>query len=150
MHQPLWPQRTRPGIDRPLASSNWPLSTLAELTQLRMRLRDELQAIDAGGPVDGDDVDRLLLAVEELASNSLNHGRPPVTVTLSSSAEGWLIDVTDTAADRPPTPAVDRDPAHGGLGLALVAQLSTAHGWYTEAAACKHVWAFVARGLTER
>jgi anti-sigma regulatory factor (Ser/Thr protein kinase) len=150
VHQPLWPEGPRPGIDRPLTFSNWPLSSLAELTHLRMRLRDELQAVDAGGPVDGDDVDRLLLAVEELASNSLKYGRPPVTVTLSSFAEGWLIDVTDTAADRPPTPAVDRDPAYGGLGLALVAQLSTAHGWYTEAAACKHVWAFLARVRTER
>lgn len=121
------------------------MSSPSELTHLRIRLRDEIFPADPLGPIQDDDVDRLLLAVEELASNSLRHGRPPVTITLTSTADGWLIDVTDTATDRPPTPALDRDPSHGGLGLPLIAQLCTAHGWYAEAAACKHVWAFLAR-----
>ena len=39
-----------------------------------------------------------------------------------------------------PTPAVDRDPAQGGMGLHLVARMSVAHGWYVDGG-CKHVWA---------
>ena len=38
---------------------------------------------------------------------------------------GWLLDLSDEAPERPPVPAVDRDPALGGMGLHLVAQLST-------------------------
>ena len=150
MHHPFWPEGPRPSIDGAFATQQWPLSAPAELTRLRMRLRDEILPSDAHGPFDDDDVDRLLLAVEELASNSLRHGRPPVTITLTSTAHGWLIDVTDTAIDRAPTPALDRDPSHGGLGLPLVAELCSAHGWYAEATSCKHVWAFLARGLTDR
>ena len=39
-----------------------------------------------------------------------------------------------------PAPAVDRDPAKGGMGLHLVAELAVAHGWYVDGMA-KHVWA---------
>ena len=94
-----------------------------------------------------DAVEAVLLAFEELASNGLRHGRPPVRVTVSQDDAGWLIDVTDAATDRTPTPAVDRDPAQGGLGLYLVARLSAAHGWWDEAGRRKHVWAFVRAAL---
>jgi hypothetical protein len=39
-----------------------------------------------------------------------------------------------------PAPAVDRDPAQGGMGLHLVARLAVAHGWYVDGGH-KHVWA---------
>jgi hypothetical protein len=48
--------------------------------------------------------------------------------------------VSDADTSTPPTPAVDRDPAQGGLGLYLIAELSTAHGWYVDGDA-KTVWA---------
>lgn len=41
----------------------------------------------------------------------------------------WLVDVSDAAVERPPTPARDPQPADGGMGLPLVSRLSTAHGW---------------------
>lgn len=91
-----------------------------------------------------DDVERLLLAYEELASNGLRHGGPPVRTTVDAGPDGWLIVVTDTAVDRRPSPAVDRDPAHGGLGLYLVARLCAAHGWSVEPGR-KHVWARITR-----
>ena len=85
-----------------------------------------------------------MLAFEELTSNGLRHGGRPVHVSVTADAHGWLIDVTDSSVDRPPTPAVDRDPAHGGLGLHLVARLSTGHGWFVQGGR-KHVWACLAR-----
>ena len=90
-----------------------------------------------------DAVEAVLLAFEELASNGLRHGRPPVHVTVTAAGAGWLLEVSDAAADRPPTPAVGRDPVHGGLGLHLVARLCTAHGWIPRNGR-KHVWAHVA------
>ena len=43
-------------------------------------------------------------------------------------------------------PAVDRDPALGGMGLHLVAQLSTAYGWEGRPGR-KHVWVLLPNGL---
>jgi hypothetical protein len=88
------------------------------------------------------DVDELLLVYEELTSNGLRHGRSPVFVRVVATGDGWLVDVTDAAVDHPPVPAVDRDPADGGLGLHLVARLCQAHGWIVHDGR-KHVWACV-------
>jgi hypothetical protein len=59
---------------------------------------------------------------------------------------GWLLDLSDEAPDRPPIPAVDRDPALGGMGLHLVAQLSTDYGWEGRPGR-KHVWARLPSGV---
>jgi two-component sensor histidine kinase len=107
--------------------------------QLHAALRDGPLALGASA----DAVEAVLLAFEELASNGLRHGRPPVHVTVTAAGAGWLLEVSDAAADRPPTPAVGRDPVHGGLGLHLVARLCTAHGWILQNGR-KHVWAHVA------
>lgn len=84
----------------------------------------------------------MLLTFEELASNGLRHGRTPVTVRVIQGSAGWLIDVSDSATDSAPLPALDRDPAHGGMGLRIVASLCQAHGW-TVHADLKHVWACI-------
>jgi anti-sigma regulatory factor (Ser/Thr protein kinase) len=137
-----WEQRPPPDV-APGASWRGAPSTAAELTalrgQLHAALRDGPLAIGAGP----DAVEKMLLAFEELASNGLRHGRPPVHVTVTATGAGWLLEVSDAAGDRPPTPAVGRDPAHGGLGLHLVARLCTAHGWILQNGR-KHVWAHVA------
>jgi hypothetical protein len=39
---------------------------------------------------------------------------------------------------------VGRDPSEGGLGLYLIAELATAHGWYVRDRT-KHVWAVLPR-----
>jgi hypothetical protein len=104
------------------------------------RLRRELQAAILRRPgSDSADLD-LLLIFEELASNGLRHGVPPVRVLLAPVSTGWLLDVSDAAADRPPAPAVGRDAAAGGMGLPLVARLAAAHGWIVQGGR-KHVWA---------
>jgi hypothetical protein len=113
---------------------------VAGLAVLRRRLRTALD--DAALPRGCDGGERLLLVMEELASNALRHGRPPVTVTLTISRLGWVVVVSDTATDRPPVPAPDRDPSDGGMGLSLVARLCRAHGWVIEGDR-KSVWARV-------
>jgi hypothetical protein len=40
-----------------------------------------------------------------------------------------VLDVTDAAVDRLPSPASGRDPADGGLGPYLIARLARGHGW---------------------
>ncbi|MGY1735770.1 ATP-binding protein [Geodermatophilus sp. SYSU D00684] len=111
--------------------------TAAELTRMRMRLRGALAA-DGLPEATGE---QLLLAVEELVSNGLRHGRPPVTAAVTADG-GWLLEVSDAARDCPPVPAVDRDAAAGGMGLPMVARLSAAHGWHADGDG-KTVWAWL-------
>ncbi len=90
-----------------------------------------------------------MLAFDELASNALRHGESPVVATVVAGSGGWLLDVSDRAPDSMPAPAVDRDPAHGGLGLHLVARLAVAHGWYVDGGS-KHVWACLPTTVEDR
>ncbi len=84
--------------------------------------------------------DELLLAADELVSNGLRHGGAPVQVHATSTTHGLLLDVIDGEPDRGPEPAVGRDPALGGMGLHLVAYLSSVRGWEVRGDR-KHVWA---------
>ncbi|MGY1606748.1 MULTISPECIES: ATP-binding protein [unclassified Geodermatophilus] len=100
---------------------------LAALAALRRGLRAVLRS--GGLPRGADDGERLLLVVEELASNALRHGCPPVHVAVTAAPLGWLVAVDDAATGRSPVPALDRDPGHGGMGLSVVAHLCGSHGW---------------------
>ena len=106
---------------------------------------------DVGFPPDGENTagERLVLAFDELASNALRHGESPVVATVVAGSGGWLLDVSDRAPETMPAPAVDRDPAQGGLGLHLVARLAVAHGWYVDGGA-KHVWACLPTTVEDR
>ena len=138
MSRLAWPLRPLP--DGRGEVWRWNLGTVAELPSVRAGLRSRLG--DVGFPADEEDLagEHLVLAFDELASNALRHGASPVVATVVAGSGGWLLDVSDRAPETMPTPAVDRDPAQGGLGLHLVARLSVAHGWYVDAGA-KHVWA---------
>ncbi|MGZ4570385.1 MAG: ATP-binding protein [Blastococcus sp.] len=118
----------------------WDLRGVAELPAARSALRNRLGT--AGFPDEDEDAsgEQLVLAFDELASNALRHGEKPVVATVVAGSGGWLLDVSDRAREAMPTPALDRDPAQGGMGLHLVARMSVAHGWYDDGS-CKHVWA---------
>jgi hypothetical protein len=134
-----WPLRPLP--DGRGEVWRWNLAAVAELPAARAALRLRLDGVGFP-PDDAEDAsaERLVLAFDELASNALRHGESPVVATVIAGSGGWLLDVSDRARDVMPAPAVDRDPAHGGLGLHLVARLAVAHGWYVDGL-CKHVWA---------
>lgn len=142
MEAPGWLETPPPDASAPFLHGA--VTKAADITLLRGRLHRELLRRGLPAQADEDDVERLLLAFEELTSNGLRHGAPPVSVSVAQDSSGWLINVTDGATWRPPTPAVDRDPAHGGLGLYLVARLSAAYGWCTRTGR-KEVWACVQR-----
>jgi signal transduction histidine kinase len=133
----------------------WRPASVAELTAGRRLLAEELADEVGAAGIDEGAVERLLLAFEELGSNALRHGRPPVRVRLTVDADSWLLEVSDAAPDVPPVPSFDRDAALGGLGLHLVARLCGAHGW-TIRDGRKTAWACVERtpsrgvGLTAR
>jgi signal transduction histidine kinase len=131
-----------PGSD-PTTLGRWTPVALAELTAGRRRLSAALH--DGARPARADEaaVEKLILAFEELVSNALRHGRPPVTVSVTATDRYWLLQVSDAAGNRPPTSAVGRDAAEGGLGLYLVAELSVDHGWRVDADGGKTVWARV-------
>jgi len=143
MDAPLWAQRPLPQpLDDQLPPWGWELQQVVDLTSSRTELRAKV--LGAGVPPGdiADDVERLLLAYEELASNGLRHGQAPVQAAVTAAGAGWLIDVTDAAVDRVPAPATGRDPALGGLGLGLIARLCGAYGW-SVVAGRKHVWGYV-------
>ena len=142
MNEAMWGQR-RPSPASPVDSvAVWDgrPCTLADVTELRLHLREGLADAAHRGEADDADIERLLLVFEELTSNGLRHGQTPVRAVVTTTHRGWLIDVSDAATDRPPTLAVGRDAAQGGLGLYLVARLSAAHGWMVQDDR-KHVWA---------
>ncbi|MGY1729873.1 ATP-binding protein [Geodermatophilus sp. SYSU D01045] len=143
-HEP-WSRRPLPRMPRvTLLAWGWELRSAPDLTAGRRDLQD---AVRRGRRGTGTlvDVDELLLVFEELTSNGLRHGRPPVSVRVEAAGDRWLVDVVDAAVDRPPVPPLGRDPALGGLGLHLVARLARVHGWSVDDGR-KHVWACIATG----
>ncbi len=132
----VWPAAAPPAAD-PLLS--WELADVAELPRMRAQVRRAVAA-----SIDPDVLDQLILALDEMASNALRHGGGGVEAAVRLTDTGYLIVVSDSAAARPPTPAVDRDPSEGGLGLYLIARMALRHGWYA-GNAVKHVWALLPR-----
>ncbi|TKJ30088.1 ATP-binding protein [Blastococcus sp. CCUG 61487] len=132
-----WPSAPPP---RATPVLRWELRDIAELPGMRSEVR---RSVAAHG-VDDDVLDQLVLALDEMASNALRHGGGRVEASLQVTADAYLVEVSDSAAARPPTPAVDRDPSQGGLGLYLIARMARLHGWYASGGA-KHVWALLPR-----
>jgi anti-sigma regulatory factor (Ser/Thr protein kinase) len=141
--EPIWPSATPPVAADGLS---WELSDVAELPQVRSAMRRHAAAVARRHDDAAEDLrDQLVLALDEMASNALRHGggtRVSASVRLTDDA--YLIEVSDQATGSPPVPAIDRDPSEGGLGLYLIAELATAHGWYVSHGA-KHVWALLPR-----
>ncbi len=142
---PVWPSASPPPAEPALA---WDLRDVAELPRVRAELRRHGVADPAPSDRRTDTAtdlrDQLILALDEMASNALRHGEGRVRAAVRLTSDAYLIEVSDQAAAAPPAPAVDRDPSEGGLGLYLIAEMSTAHGWYVSDGA-KHVWALLPR-----
>ncbi len=137
---PIWPSASPPHAT---AALHWALRDVAELTRVRAELR-RYAAGSGTDPIDPDLLDQLILALDEMASNALRHGGGSVEATVQLTADAYLLEVSDSATTAPPAPAVGRDPSEGGLGLYLIAELSTRHGWYVDNGH-KHVWALLPR-----
>ena len=131
----MWPSASPPPATPALT---WHLRDVAELPGVRAELRRNPDA----GRSHPDLLDQLVLALDEMASNALRHGGGEVTATVRLTHDAYLIEVSDQAAAAPPTPAVGRDPSEGGLGLYLIAEMATEHGWYV-ANGTKFVWALL-------
>jgi len=143
---PVWPSASPPAADPALS---WDLNEIAELPRVRAELRRHALAHPARAAADPETAadlrDQLILAMDEMASNALRHGGGAVRAAVRLTADAYLIEVSDQAAASPPSPAVGRDPSEGGLGLYLIAEMASAHGWYVRNGA-KHVWALLPRG----
>lgn len=133
----MWPSASPPPASPALT---WNLRDVAELPGVRAQLRRHA----AAKAPDADLLDQLVLALDEMASNALRHGGGEVQATVRLTPDAYLIEVSDQAAASPPTPAIDRDPSEGGLGLYLIAEMATEHGWYVERGH-KFVWALLPR-----
>ena len=140
MSEEIWAVRARPTVG-PGATTlgRWEPVASVDLTAHRLQLSAALNGASRPAEAEEGAVERLLLAFEELASNALRHGRPPVRVEVTAADGFWLLDVSDAAVDQLPTPAVGRDAAFGGMGLYLVASVCTAHGWFADGGR-KHTW----------
>jgi hypothetical protein len=110
----------------------WLLSGHLQLSAMRRDARGLLasSSVPIGQWTDADDeaVDRAVLALDELASNALRHGRPPVSAELFDRGDTWLVVVTDGETAELPVPAVGRPGGLGGFGLYVVADFAVAHG----------------------
>lgn len=139
----LWPSRAMPGGFTELWCQQ--LTSLSQLAGLRARLRADLTgSATVEHPEREHWAERLVLVADELASNGLRHGGAPVAAALSRDDRRWLIAVSDSSPDVPPTPAQGRDPGKGGFGLYLVADLAVEHGWARTARGEKTAWAVLA------
>jgi hypothetical protein len=139
-----WPSRPVPSVLGDLW--HWQLDSVPYVSRVRADLRARVGHPSVCSSSTEDARDGLLLVFEELASNALRHGSGQVRALVVAGPWGWLLDLSDEAPHRPPVPAVDRDPALGGMGLHLVAQLSSDYGWEGRPGR-KHVWALLPSGL---
>ncbi len=120
--------RTQQPVPR-VSGERWScdLTSVAQLSGVRHQLHDLLPSLGRPPEPAPAAVEQLVLAFDELASNALRHGQPPVRAQITTTDKGWLLDVTDTATTRPPAEDMNRDLAEGGMGLYLIAAFATDH-----------------------
>lgn len=95
-----------------------------------------------------DTASRAELALSEVVTNAVTHGRPPVSLRLTVEPGRITATVTDSGRApmhlRTPRP----DDVHG-RGLAIVASVATAWGWERPADGRRVVWFTVAEALAD-
>lgn len=121
--------------------ARWVLDSPSELRALRAGLYQAITGREATPGRGFTEVpERMVLAASELATNALDHGRPPTTVFLRRHADELILEVTDHDPDSVPVLAEPRAPGEGGHGLRLTQQLAERVAWYRDAET-KHIWA---------
>ncbi|MCZ2860422.1 sensor histidine kinase [Blastococcus sp. VKM Ac-2987] len=118
--------RALPVPDEPLERTAPRLAAadVADFIGLRHAVAAEL----AGVPAPADVVEDFLLAVDEMASNAVRHGRPPVSLRLWTAPDRMVCTISDGGPgwDDPFAgygPAHGADLSRGGMGLWLARQL---------------------------
>jgi serine/threonine-protein kinase RsbW len=121
--------------------AQWVLDSFNELKALRASLHQTLtgEPLPPGGHLD-EVPEKVAVVATELATNALEHARPPTIVQLRRTERTFILDVTDEDAGAAPEIVVDRAPGAGGLGLQLAHKLALDIGWYVDDGV-KHVWA---------
>lgn len=74
-------------------------------------------------------LDELIIVTNELASNALTYGQPPLQVRASATHTAISIYVTQGRLDSRPLPQIASAPGSRGRGLLLVDALSRDWGW---------------------
>jgi two-component sensor histidine kinase len=117
---------------------------LAPSIESASRSRRESRAACVAWGIDDATTAAVVDVVNELVSNALAHGAPPIVLRLEAAIDEVTVMVSD-AADEPPRMLAYRPGiTDRGLGLHLVTQLSEKWG-ATPGAAGKTVWATVGR-----
>ena len=100
-------------------------------------VRQALGEVTEGSGVDVDRADVELL-VSETVTNAIEHGEPPIHVTLDCDGDRVRVVVAD-ASDGEPVPGTPSPDATGGRGMWLVDHTATAWG-VDHVEAGKSVW----------
>jgi anti-sigma regulatory factor (Ser/Thr protein kinase) len=98
------------------------LDSADDLSALRRRLRRW-----GGGVVNDQDNDDIIIAVDEIATNALEHGHPPARVRGWTTLEALFVRVDDHGSDRIPTTTGYRRPstdARRGRGIWIARHLA--------------------------
>ena len=110
---------------------SWSPQHVRELPGIRRQFRSWVASAEPHSPgLRENRIEESVLALDELMSNALRHGRAPVDVEVCSSDGGLLLSVADRAAEDPPRPTATRDPSDGGMGLGMIADFALEFGWY--------------------
>ena len=138
-------ERARPWVQaRPPHGSDctsWSPVDLEELATVRREFRAWIDTAADDSPLLRENrIEESVLALDELMSNALRHGRSPVEVEVCTSEGGVLLKVADRAAEDPPRPTSTRDPSEGGMGLGMIADFALDCGWFAPGDQ-KVVWA---------
>lgn len=121
--------------------ATWVLDSAAELRRLRGSLYEAITGRSAppGGGL-GSVPEQMVLVASELATNALEHGRPPTTVSLLRDGDDLLLEVADHDPETEPYIADEREPGQGGHGLRLSWKLAQDLAWYVDDGS-KRIWA---------
>ena len=121
--------------------TSWSPQHLRDLSRVRREFLTWItSAADASARLRENRIEESVLALDELMSNALRHGRAPVDVEVCASEGGVLLQVADRAAENPPRPTSTRDPSDGGMGLGMIADFALDCGWFAHGDQ-KVVWA---------